>query len=195
MLSRHVQLLASSAVRCTCPGMQENKQLLVLVCRSQLQLPISKSRAVRMGYSPVKRRGEQRPCSTVHVQGNVGRNVRLWRSLPWPSRAGSPGTQRRAELQQPALGAEPGGITPCRALGRTRGSTQPAHWQARILHVAREVSKQDTDLTRMPSQQLWAQKGKAGSSCFGAPSWNNGFQLWVLEGKKKRNKRWVTRTS
>lgn len=49
------------AVRCTCPRTQENKQLLVLVCRSQLQFPISKSKAVRMGHSPVKRYIEQRP--------------------------------------------------------------------------------------------------------------------------------------
>lgn len=60
----------------------------------------------------------------------------------------------RAELQQPMLRAEPGSITSCRALGRTQGSAQPAHRQALVLHVAREVSKQDTDLTRMPSQQL-----------------------------------------
>lgn len=169
----------------------------MLVCRSQLQFSISKSRAARMSYRPAKRHAEQRPCSIVHAQGNMGRNVRWLRLLLWPSRGGFPGAQRRAELQQPVLRAEPSNIMPCRALGRTQGSVQPAHWQAVILHVAREVSKQDTDLARMPSQQLWAQKGKTGSSGFGALSWNNGFQLWVLEEEEKKKSRggWVTRTS
>lgn len=69
-------------------------------------------------------------------------------------KGGSPGAQRRAELQQPVPRAEPGSITPCSALGETQGSAQPAHRQDLILHVAREVSKQHADLTRMSSQQL-----------------------------------------
>lgn len=52
--------------------------------------------------------------------------------------------------------AAPGSITPWETQGRTQGTAQLAHWQVLILHLTREVSKQDTDLIRMPSQQLRA---------------------------------------
>lgn len=62
-------------------------------------------------------------------------------------------------IEESRAPAAPGSIKPWEALGRTQGRAQLAHlahWQVLILHLTREVSKQDTDLVRMPSQQLRA---------------------------------------
>lgn len=89
---------AVSRGRCTCPRVQENKQLMGSGCRSQLQLPTSKSRV--SGWVTVVSRDKQnkgvQPCSHP---GKVGWNLRWLRLLPWPTWGRSPGTQRKAELQ------------------------------------------------------------------------------------------------
>lgn len=110
--------------------------------------PHQQKQSVRMGYSPVKGQAEQR-CAALLTSREGGPESKMVEvaamtlkgKIPWNTE----------ESKAPAA---PGSITPWEALGRTQGSAQPAHWQVLILHLTREVSKQDTDLVRMPSQQL-----------------------------------------